>query len=86
MILNDELFQAPSLDAVLEWDIEILCFSPSAHLQTRATHKLVLPPGHPGPKMAQIFPQSKVWQNTKISFTKMNKNINLQNRIRIKMG
>jgi hypothetical protein len=61
MILNDEPFQAPSLDAVLEWDIEILCFSPSAHLQTRAAHELVLPTGHPRPTMVQIFLQSKVW-------------------------
>jgi hypothetical protein len=83
MILNDEPFQAPSLDAILERDIEILCFSPTAHLQTRVAHELVLPPGHLGPTMVQVFPQSKVRQNTKISFTKMNKNRNLQNRIRI---
>jgi hypothetical protein len=37
----------------------------------------VLPPGHPGPIMVQIFSQSKVWQNTKISFIKMNENRNL---------
>jgi hypothetical protein len=46
MILNDEPFQVPSLDAVLEWDIEILYFSPMAHLQTRAAHELVLLKGN----------------------------------------
>jgi hypothetical protein len=36
MILHDEPFQAPPLDAVLEWDVEIVSLPPTAHLQTRA--------------------------------------------------
>jgi hypothetical protein len=34
MILYDKPFQAPSFDAVLEWDVEVLGFPPTAHLQT----------------------------------------------------
>jgi hypothetical protein len=34
----------------------------------------------------QVFPQAKMWQNTKVGFTQMNKNGNLQNRIGIQMG
>jgi hypothetical protein len=34
----------------------------------------------------QVFPQAKMWQNTKVGFTQMNKNKNLQNRIGIQMG
>jgi hypothetical protein len=36
MILHDEPFQAPSLDAVLEWDVEVVSLPPTAHLQARA--------------------------------------------------
>jgi hypothetical protein len=44
VILYNKPFQAPSFDAVLEWDVEVLCLPPTAHLQTRTTHELVLPP------------------------------------------
>jgi hypothetical protein len=69
MILHDEPFQAPSLDVVLEWDVEIVSLPPTAHLQTCAPHKLVLPSGHPRPIVVQMLPKAKVRQNTKEGFT-----------------
>jgi hypothetical protein len=44
MIFYNKPLQAPSFDVVLERDVEILCLPPTAHLQTRTTHELVLPP------------------------------------------
>jgi hypothetical protein len=79
-------FQVPSFDVVFEWDIEVLCLPPMVHLQTRTTHELVLPPGHSRPTVIQVLPQAKVWQNTKVGFTQMNKNRNLQNGIGIQMS
>jgi hypothetical protein len=69
MILHDEPFQAPSLDTVLEWDVEVVSLPPTAHLQARAPHQLVLPSGHPKATVVQILPQAKVWQNAEKSFT-----------------
>jgi hypothetical protein len=85
VILYDKPFQAPSFDVVLEWDVEILGFPPTTHLQTRTPHELVFSPGHPRPTVIQVFPQAEMWQNTKVGFTQMNKNGNLQNRIGIQM-
>jgi hypothetical protein len=68
MILHDEPFQAPSLDDVLEWDVEVVGLPPTAHLQARAPHQLVLPSGHPRPTVVQILPKAKVGQNTKKGF------------------
>jgi hypothetical protein len=53
MIFYNEPLQAPSFDAILEWDVKVFCLPPTAHLQTRTTHELVLPPGHPRPTMIQ---------------------------------
>jgi hypothetical protein len=86
MILYNKPFQVPSFDAVLEWDVEVLCLPPTAHLQTRTTHKLVLPSSHSRPTVIQVLPQAKMWQNNKVGFAQMNKNRNLQNRIGIHMG
>jgi hypothetical protein len=38
MILHYEPFQAPSLDAVLEGDVEIISLPSAAHLQALAPH------------------------------------------------
>jgi hypothetical protein len=86
MIFHNEPLQASSFNAILEWDIKVFCFPPTAHLQTRTTHKLVLPPSHPGPTMIQVFPQTKVRKNSKVGFAQMNKNRNLQNRVGIQMS
>jgi hypothetical protein len=51
MILHNRPLQAPSFDAVLEWDVKVLCLPPMALLQTRATDELVLPPIHSRPTM-----------------------------------
>jgi hypothetical protein len=86
MVFHNEPLQAPSFNAILEWDVEVFCFPPAAHLQTRTTHELVLPPSHPKPTMIQVLPQTKVRKNPKVSFSQMNKNKNLQNRVRIQMS
>jgi hypothetical protein len=43
MIFHDEPLKTPSLNAVLDGDIEIIYFPPSAKLQTCAANKLMLP-------------------------------------------
>jgi hypothetical protein len=68
MILHDEPFQAPSLDVVLEGDVEVISLPSAAHLQAHAPHQLVLPPGHPRPTVVQILPKAKVGQNPKKGF------------------
>jgi hypothetical protein len=86
MIFYNKPLQAPSFDAFLEWDVKVFCLPPTVHLQTRTTHELVLPPGHPRPTMIRVFPQTKVRKNSKVGFTQMNKNRNLQNRVGIQMS
>jgi hypothetical protein len=56
VVLHDKPLQAPSFDAVLEWDVEVVSLSPTTHLQTRAPHELVLPSSHPGPIVVQVLP------------------------------
>jgi hypothetical protein len=68
MILHDESFQTPSLDDVLEGDVEVISLPSAAHLQARTPHQLMLPSGHPRATVIQIFPQSKVRQDTEESF------------------
>jgi hypothetical protein len=86
MIFHNEPLQASSFNAILEWDVKIFCFPPTAHLQTRTTHELVLPSSHPRPTMIQVLPQTKVMKNPKVGFAQMNKNRNLQNRVGIQMS
>jgi hypothetical protein len=69
VILNDKPLQAPSFDAVFEWDVKVIDFPPAAHLQSRAPYQLVLTSGHPRATVIQIFPQAKMRQNTKKSLT-----------------
>jgi hypothetical protein len=69
VILNDKPLQAPSLDAVLEGDVEVISLPSAAHLQARTPHQLMLSSGHPRATVIQIFPQSKVWQDAKESLT-----------------
>jgi hypothetical protein len=59
MILNDEPFQAPSLDAVLEGDVEVISLPSAAHLQAHAPHQLVLPPAIPGRQWYRYFQRPK---------------------------
>jgi hypothetical protein len=56
VVLHDKPLQAPSFDVVLEWDVEVVGLPPTAHLQTRAPHKLVLPSSHPRPALVQVLP------------------------------
>jgi hypothetical protein len=68
MILHDEPFQAPSLNVVLEWNVEVTSLPSTAHLQAHGPHQLVLPPSHPKPTVVQILPKAKVGQNSKKGF------------------
>jgi hypothetical protein len=63
MILHDEPFQAPSLDAVLEWDVEVISLPSTTHLQARAPHQLVLPLAIPGRQWYRYFQRPK-WGKT----------------------
>jgi hypothetical protein len=56
VVLHNEPLKAPTFDAVLERNVEVLCFPSPAKLQARATNKLVLSPGHPGPTVIKVFP------------------------------
>jgi hypothetical protein len=69
MIFHNTPLQAPSFDAVFEWDVKIIGFPPVAHLQARAPYQLVLTSGHPRATVIQIFPQAKMRQNAKKSLT-----------------
>jgi hypothetical protein len=68
MILHDEPFQAPSLDAVLKWDVEVISLPSTTHLQARAPTNWCCPPGHPRPTVVQILLKAKVGQNSKEGF------------------
>jgi hypothetical protein len=76
----------PSFNAILKWDVKVFCFPPTAHLQTRTAHELVLPPSHPRMTVIQILPQTKVRKNSKVGFAQMNKDRNLQNRVGIQVS
>jgi hypothetical protein len=56
VVLHDKPLQASSFDVVLEWDVELVGLPPTAHLQTRTPHKLVLPSSHPRPTVVQVLP------------------------------
>jgi hypothetical protein len=46
----------------------------------------MLPPSHPRTIVIQVFPQTKVRENSKVGLTQMDKDINLQDRIGIQMS
>jgi hypothetical protein len=67
MIFHDEPLKTPPLNTVLEGDVKILYFPPSAKLQTCAANKLMLPPGHPGLTVIKILLESEMGKNPKKS-------------------
>jgi hypothetical protein len=77
MVFHNEPLQTPSFNAILKWDIKVFCFPPTAHLQTRTAHELVLPPSHPRTIVIQVLPQTKVRKNSKVGLAQMNKYRNL---------
>jgi hypothetical protein len=81
VVLHNEPLKAPPFDAVLERNVEVLCFPPPVKLQTRAANKLVLSLGHPRPTVIKIFLETKVGKNPKKGLTQMNENGNLKNGI-----
>jgi hypothetical protein len=48
MILHSEPLEAPSLNVVLEGNVEIFHFPPPTKFQTCAADELMLPPAMPG--------------------------------------
>jgi hypothetical protein len=86
VILYDEPLEVPPLDAILQGDVEVICFPPTTQFQTGATNKLVLSSSHAGPTMIQILPEAEMGKNPEIGLTQMNKNGNLQDRIRVQVG
>ena len=69
MVLHNEPLETPSFDAILEGDVEVLCFPPVTKLQTRAANKLVLSPSHPGPTMIQVLLETEMGENPEIGLT-----------------
>jgi hypothetical protein len=83
VILHDEPLKAPPLNAVLEGNVKVLCFSPATKLQACVTNELVLSPNHPRPTMIKVFPETKMGENPEKGLAQMYKNGNLQNGIRV---
>ena len=83
MILHGEPLEAPSLDAVLEGDIEVFHFPPPTKLQTGTTNKLMLPSSHTGSTVVKVPPESKVGEDSKKGLAQVYKNGNLKNGVRV---
>jgi hypothetical protein len=86
VVLHNEPLETPPLDAILEGDVEVLCFPPTMQLQTCAANEPVLSPSHPGSTMVQVLPKTEMGENPEIGLTQMYKNGNLQDGIRVQMG
>jgi hypothetical protein len=56
MVFHNKPLKAPPFNAVLERNVKVFYFPPAAHLLTRTTHELVLPPSHPRSTVIQILP------------------------------
>ena len=83
MIFHGEPLEAPSLDAVLEGDIEVFRFPPPTKLQTGTTNKLMMPYSHTGSTMVKVPPESKVGEDSKKGLAQVYKNGNLKNGVRV---
>jgi hypothetical protein len=69
VVLHNEPLKAPSVNAILERNVEVLYFPPPAKLHTRTTNKLVLSPGHPRPTVIKVSPETKMGKNPKKGLT-----------------
>ena len=85
MVLHGEPLEAPSLNVVLEGDVKVLYFPPSAKLQTSTTDELMLSSSHTGPTVVKIPPESKMGENSKKSLAQVYENGNLHNGVRIQV-
>jgi hypothetical protein len=56
VILHGKPLEAPSLNTVLEGNVEIFHFPPPAKFQTRDAEELVLPSSHAGPTVIKVPP------------------------------
>jgi hypothetical protein len=85
VVLHNEPLKAPPLNAVLERNVEALCFPPAMKLQTHAANKLVLSPSHPGTIMIKLFPKTEMGENPEKGLAQMYKNGDLLNGISVQM-
>jgi hypothetical protein len=85
VVLHNEPLKVPPFDAVLERNVEVLCFPPPVKLQTCTANKLVLSPSHPGPTMIKVFPVTEMGENLEKGLTQMYENGYFQNGIRVQM-
>jgi hypothetical protein len=60
MILHSEPHEAPSLNAVLEGNVEIFHFPPPAKFQTCAADELMMPCSHARPTVIKVPPKSEM--------------------------
>jgi hypothetical protein len=81
VFLHGKPLKAPSLDTVLQRDIEIFILPSTAKLQASTANKLMLSFSHPGSTVVEILPKPEMRKNSKESFIEVNKNGNLKNRI-----
>jgi hypothetical protein len=81
VVLHGKPLKAPSLDIVLQRDIEIFNLPASAKFQASITNKLMLSSSHPVATVVKILPKPKMRKNSKESFAEVNKNANLKNKI-----
>jgi hypothetical protein len=81
VVLHGKPLEAPSFNAYLERDIEILNLPTSAEFQASTTNKLMLSSSHPGPTVVEELPKPKMRKNSKESLVEVNKHGNLKNRI-----
>jgi hypothetical protein len=63
VVLHNEPLETPPLNAVLEENVEVLCFPPATKLQTYAANKLVLSPSHPESTMIKVIPETEMGEN-----------------------
>jgi hypothetical protein len=60
VILHGEPLEAPSLNAVLEGNVEVFHFPPPAKFQTRVADELMLPSSRAGPTVIKVPPESEM--------------------------
>jgi hypothetical protein len=63
VVLHNEPLETPTLNVVLEGNVEVLCFPPVTKLQTCVANELVLSPSRPGPTMIKVFLETEMGEN-----------------------
>jgi hypothetical protein len=86
VVLHGKPLKAPSLDTVLQRDIEIFNLPASVKLQASTANKLMLSSSHLGLAVVEILPKPEMRKNSKESFAEVNKDGNLKNKIGVQVG